>query len=351
MKRHGYLFEKVVDKNNLHAAILKASKNKRNRPEVVKVLENIPEHVNILHRMLWTKSYKPCAIKELTVREGSNQKERLVTKIDFFPDQVLHWAIILVIQPLIINSAYTYSCGSMPGRGSHYGKKRVEKWMRRDYKNTKYCAKLDIAKFYPSLSNRYLKGLVRKLIKDQKLLWCIDVIIDTHRNGAPIGYLTSQWFANLALQDLDYLIKQQLHVTYYVRYMDDMVLFGANKKLLHKAVRSIMDHIAKNGLKIKKNWQVFKLAKRALDFMGFRFYHHKTILRKSLMLRITRKARKLNKKIQISHKEAAGMISYMGWIKHTNTYNVYKHHICPYVKLYQLKSVVRKYQKGELKKC
>ena len=350
MKRHGYLYDKVADKENLRQAIMRAAKDKKDRDEVKKVLKDIPLHVDLLHEILTTKNYQPGRLKEKTIREGAQQKERKVTKIQFFPDQIVHWAIVLVLQPIIMRSAYTYSCGSMPGRGPHRGKRFVERWVRTDKRNTKHCAKMDITKFYPSLTNEFLKQLVRRRIKDPDLLWLLDMIIDTHKQGAPIGYLTSQWLANLALQRLDYIIKQDLQATYYIRYMDDMVIFGASKRKLHKAISEIRKYLQTLGLQIKHTWQVFRIDCRALDFMGFRFYRHKTILRKSLMLRITRRVRKIYRRGKASFRDAAAVISYMGWLKHAQAYTVYKKHVRPYLSIAWLKELIRRYHREELRK-
>lgn len=348
MKRHGYLYEKIKDKENLRQAILRAAKNKKDRSEVQKVLRNIPLHVNLLHEILTTKNYQPGRLTEKIIREGAQQKERHVTKIQFFPDQVIHWAIILVLQPLIMSSSYIYSCGSMPGRGPHRGKKVVERWIRKDRKNTKYCAKLDIIKFYPSLTNTFLKQVIRNHIKDPELLWLLDIIIDTHKQGAPIGYLTSQWLANLALQRLDYIIKQKVKIIHYMRYMDDMVLFGASKRTLHKAINKVREYLGVLGLKIKQSWQVFRIECRALDFMGFRFYRYKTTLRKSLMLRITRRVRKVYRRGKANFRDAAGIISYLGWFKHSQTYIVYKNYVKPYISIAWLKLLVSYCHRKEL---
>ncbi len=327
---------------------MRAAKNKKDRSEVQKVLKNIPLHVDLIYEILITKSYQPGQLKEKTIREGAQQKERHVTKIQFFPDQIVHWAIILVLQPLIMRSSYTYSCGSMPGRGPHRGKKVVERWVRQDKKNTKYCAKLDITKFYPSLTNDFLKQLVRRHIKDPDLLWILDKVINTHKQGAPIGYLTSQWLANLALQRLDYVIKQDLKAKYYMRYMDDMVLFGPNKRKLHSAIKEIRKYLFTMGLKIKHTWQIFRIDCRALDFMGFRFYRYKTTLRKSLMLRITRRVRKVHRRGRANFRDAAAIISYLGWLKHSQTNAVFTKHVKPYLSIGWLKELVRCYHREEL---
>ena len=350
MKTEKHLFEKVASMDNIINAIHKAATNKRNRPEVIEVLKNPDKYAKIIYRQLWTKSYIPCIPVESKVKEGSRQKERTVTNISFFPDQIIHWAIVLQIQGPITKSAYAVSCGCMPGRGVHYGKKFLERWIRSDRINTKYCAKLDIAKFYPSIQHNLAKKRFRVLTKDNKMLWLLDSIVDCYSPGLPIGFLTSQWFSNYILQNLDYFIKQKLKTKYYLRYMDDLVLFGRNKKELHRSIRSIAEFLEKEDLKLKENWQLFKLDKRALDVMGFRFYRNKTTLRKSLMLRISRKAAKIHKKGVATPKDAASMLSYMGWIKHSDTRSFHNHRVKKRISIKVLKKIVSGFSKGEIKK-
>lgn len=124
----------------------------------------------------------------------------------------------------------------------------------------------------------------------------IDLIIDSSKNGLPIGNYTSQWFANFYLQDLDHYIKEDLHIKYYIRYMDDIVLFHRNKKELHKIKEKIEAFLEKEDLKLKENWQLFKTDSRPLDFLGYRFYRGYTTLRRGNCLRIRRRIKKSIKK-------------------------------------------------------
>src|SRR5690606_12549309 len=132
----------------------------------------------------------------------------------------------------------------------------LRKWLDNDTKNTKYCLKMDVKKFYPSINNAILKRMFRNKIKGKNCLWLIDTIIDSNE-GQPIGYYTSQWFANFFLEELDHLIKEKLGVKYYIRYVDDLVLLGPNKKKLHKVRNVVEQYLHSIGLRIKENWQVF----------------------------------------------------------------------------------------------
>ena len=348
MKRIGNIYEKLIDKDNILAAIKKASAGKRHRESVQRVLADIPGHVDQIHALLKNKTYKPCRVQEKTVKEGARQKERKITTIKFFPDQIIHWCAVLQIQDAIMKSAYQLSCGSMPGRGTHYARNFVARWMQRDRKNTKYVAKLDVSKFYPSIPHEQVKASLRRKFKDSDLLWLLDSIIghwsrdkkEQDKTGLPIGFLTSQWFANLLLQPIDYRIKQVLGAKYYIRYMDDMIVFGRNKKQLHRITRDVSAQLSDLGLKLKDNWQIFQPETRPVDFMGFRFHREKITLRRSLMLRITRRCRKVLKKHNPGPHESSSVLSYMGWIKYSNSYGMFNRRIKPFVNIKKAKQCV-----------
>ncbi len=339
MKRYGYLYEKICDIENIKLAIIKASKKKTKRRDVRKILNNIDYYALEIQEILIKQSYKPSPYKVTKIYDGANNKERIIHKPNFYPDQIIHWSLMLVLEPILTKGMYAHSCGSIPGKGSSWGNKYIEKWIRNDKKNTKYCLKLDIRKFYDSINHESLKVAFKQKIKDKKTLNLISAIIDSC-DGLPIGNYTSQWFANFLLTKLDHHIKENLKVKYYIRYIDDMVLFGSNKKKLHKAKQEIEKLLSEMKLNIKGNWQVFRVDDRGVDFLGLRFFREKTILRKRNALRIRRRVKKVSKKQQLNSKDASAIISYWGWIKRSNSYNFYNMHIRKYIKIKQARRVI-----------
>ena len=173
--------------------------------------------------MLANKTYTPSPYQIIELFDGATKKKRTISKPRFYPDQIIHWALMLQIEHIIMKGMYLYNCGSIPKRGTSYGQKVIEKWMRNDPKCTKYCLKMDVSKYYPSVSNEIMKAKFRKKIKDRDCLWLIDQIIDS-AEGLPIGNFTSQWFANFFLVDFDHFVKQQSGAHYYIRYVDDLVV-------------------------------------------------------------------------------------------------------------------------------
>ena len=344
MKRKGYIYSKIYDIDNIKLAVMNSSKGKRKQNRVNKIINNIDDYAEKINKLLKNQTYKSAPYKIKKIKDGAQKKTRVIYKPRYYTDQIIHWALMQQIQPVIMRGMYYYSCGSIPGRGTSHGQKAIRKWLDNDYRNTKYCLKMDIKKFYPSIDNEIMKQKFRRKIKDTKCLWLIDEIIDS-ADGLPIGNYTSQWFSNFFLEGLDHFIKEELKVKYYIRYVDDLVLLGPNKKKLHKAKREIDDYLAKIKLRIKGNWQVFKIDCRAIDFLGFRFFRDKTILRKRNALRIRRRIKKISKKPNLNYRDACAIISYWGWIKRSDSYNFYQKYIKPKVSIGKAKKVVSMHDK------
>ena len=177
----------------------------------------------------------------------------------------------------------------------------------------------------------------------------LDLVAKILKNGGdklPIGYYTSQWFSNFYLEELDHYIKEELKIKYYVRYVDDMVMIDSNKRKLHKAIKKIDEYLHTIGLKLKDNWQVWAINSRPIDFVGFRFYGDKTLLRKKIFFRLCRRVRTVKKSRHISAWQAMSILSLIGWLKHINARNFYKACIYPYTPKNKLKKIVSNYSKG-----
>ena len=339
MKRYSNLFPKIVDKNNIKTAIYKASLGKRNRKAVKYILDNIDEKVDELYSLLINNQFIPAPYKVKILKDGSCRKEREISCPKFFPDQCVHWAIMLQIEPIFKKRLYYYSCASVKGGGVHKAIRYVKRITRNDKRGTKWVLQMDVKKFYPSIDHTILKSKFRRVFKDNDLLKLLDLIVDSTEKGVPIGNYTSQWFANFFLADLDNYIKN-LGFKYYVRYMDDMIVFCSNKKKLHELRKQINDFLTNEKLTLKQNWQIYSINNRGIDFLGVVVYRNRVILRDNIYLRMTRRARKIYKKHYVTLKDASAMISYWGWIKITNTNQMYHKQIKPYISIEKCKEII-----------
>lgn len=189
MKRKGNFYNDICNRQNIKMAILRASNKKHSRKNVVKIVSNIDYYVEELHNMLINKQIKLSPYKKMKIHDGANKKERVIFKPAFYPDQCIHWSLMLKLQPLLEKGMYEYCCASVPNRGIHYGGKYIKKILKDDRKNTKYCLKLDIKKFYPSIDKFCMKRKFRAIIKDYDVLELIDNIIDSSDEWLPIRKL------------------------------------------------------------------------------------------------------------------------------------------------------------------
>lgn len=299
--------------------ILDASKKKKNRNDVKEVLDNIDEHTELLKKMLIEELFIPDHHEQSIINEGSNKKTRCILKPHYKYEQIIHHCVIGQFKPIVINGLYEFSCGSIPGRGVHYGKKYMRKWIDSYGGKKMYILKMDVHHFFESIDRRILKRKLKDVIRDKRFyrLLCVLIefdkialvakiltdegveihaeqakrivgciafdetngaltvlrkigisremfddlkrIIEDIRNGVPLGYFTSQWFGNFYLKTLDHYIKEELHADDFMRYMDDMVILGKSKKKLHRIYDAIEIYLRNElHLEIKGDWQVFR---------------------------------------------------------------------------------------------
>ena len=312
MKRVGNLYNQICSLQNLQVSDAKARKGKAKQYGVIAHAKNADDNINKLHTWLQQKQYKTSAYKTFKI---SDPKERVVYCLPFFPDRIMHHAIMNVLEPVFMATFTndTYSC--IKGKGIHAAAKAVRKALK-DIDNTQYCLKLDIRKFYPSINHVILKQLLCRKFKDRDLLDLLYEIIDS-AEGVPIGNYLSQYFANFYLSYFDHWLKETKGVKYYFRYADDMVILAPDKPSLHKLLAEIRDYLHTNlKLQVKDNYQVFPVAARSIDFVGYRFYHTHTLLRKSIKQNFARML-----KYNPNPQSAA---SYLGWAKHCNSNNLIK---------------------------
>ena len=270
MKRAGKLYPILISDENLSQAIDNVNITHRwgrhHRPHqtVLWVERTKPERIKELRKII-VDGFEPAPVRHRTIYDKSSNKYREIYEPKLWPDQYVHHALIQVIQKPIMRGMDYWCCGSIPLRGVKYGAKGIKKWMKNDRKGTKYCAELDIHHFYQSLQPEVVMEQMGRIIKDTEVL---SLISRTLRDGVPIGNYCSQWYANAVLQPLDHMIREELGVKHYVRYMDNFTLFGPNKKKLHKAVRAIDQWLRERGMRLKSNWQVFPTKARRPNAMG-----------------------------------------------------------------------------------
>lgn len=315
MKRKGNLYKDIISIENLQEADRIAQKGKKNQRGVINHNLNKNENLYTLHQQLKDKTYKTSKYSIFEIKEP---KLRIIARLEYYPNRITHWAIILQLDKIFKDSfiAQTYSC--LKGRGIHKCLFTLNEYLK-DQKETYYCLKFDIRKFYDSVDITILKSLLRRKFKDKDLLWLLDEIIDSHPSGIPIGNLLSQYFGNFYLNGFDHWIKDKK--LKYLRYCDDGCILHHDKKFLNDLRKDIQNYF-KTKLKLElSNYQVFPVNSRGIDMVGYVSFHSKTKfyyirLRKSIKLRFKKMMRKF--------RNTKSMASYNGWLAHGNCKNLKK---------------------------
>lgn len=384
MKNTGDLFSKICDMDNLKKAHKNAKKGKGWYQEVKQVDRNLEKALLNLQNSLIEHTYKTSKYKIFYKKEGT--KEREIYKLPYYPDRICQWAILQVIEPYLLKTMIADTYSAIPKRGIQpiindlrgytkvikkngevVGRRWINSILVSDPENTKYCLKMDVRKYYPSILHDILKQRYRELFKDKELIWLLDEIIDsistcpaTEENleilqrlgvyvnvlisddgreyvdgvGIPIGNYLSQYSGNYNLSPLGHWLKEEKKVKYLYFYMDDIVILGGSKEELHKLKREIDEFMAVNLKQVlKSNWQVFPSKVRGIDFVGYRFFGEYTLLRKSTCKTFKRKMLAISAKrennMKPTYSEWCSFNSYKGWLKWCDSYRLYQKYIAP----------------------
>jgi hypothetical protein len=307
MKCKSNLYTKIISVENLQKADKIARKGKIGQFGINKHIENEVENINNLHELLNHRQFKT---SEYSSFEILKPKHRTISRLPYYPDRILHHAIILQIGEILVKvfNKNTYSC--IKGRGICKASYSLRKALQ-DENYNKNCLKLDIKKFYKNVDHDILKLMLRKKFKDKDLLNLLDNIIDSNPIGLPLGSLISQYLANFYLCYLDHYIKQELKVRYVWRYMDDIVILSNDKKELHLILSKISSYLKTLKLEIKHTYQIFPVEDRGVDFVGFVHRKDYTLLRKS---------------IKQNYKRSKNKERWNSWLVHCNSINLRKIH-------------------------
>jgi len=234
MKSYKNIYEEIISLKNLTLAWKKARKGKTKKDYVKEFEENLAYNLKILHDELKSQTYKPKLLVTFVLRDP---KTRKISKSDF-RDRIVHHAIINILEPIFDKTFIYDSCANRKGKGNLFAIKRFEKFQRKvtnNFHSEAFCFKADIKHYFQEVNHEILLNIIRRKIKDEKVLWLINIILnnfESKNKGMPLGNLTSQFFANIYLNELDYFVKHKLKAKYYIRYVDDFILLNSSKNEL-----------------------------------------------------------------------------------------------------------------------
>jgi RNA-directed DNA polymerase len=363
-KRASHLWERAVTDENCIAAVHDMLKGKRGRATYAGLYTRTPkESRTVLYRRmakhvhvdrvayyranpdeigrkvaaeLRDGTWGPHPYREKLIYDGIRGKVRCI-RVPCLHDQIVHHALMRVTAPEILRRNDPHNCGSIPGAGQSRAVDMLRRWMGSD-KSPKYALITDVRKFYDSCPHDSVMAALRSIIKDGRLLTLHEQVLASMGTGLAIGFYASQWYANLVLAAVDHIANNAAGVR-WVRYMDDMVAVSSNKRALHRLRKAIDAALHSLGLSMKRTWQVFRIASRGIPFLSYRFFAGHTLLRKGLMIRMTRTMR--NAAGRLTPHAAMAVMSYMGILKRCNSYRFRMERVYPYIDIQKCKEVIR----------
>ena len=341
MKRHSNLYNRVYAFDNLLSAARKAQKGKRFKPNCRNFNLDLEKNLLTLQRQLKEKTYKPGPYTRFKIYEP---KERLISAAAY-KDRVVHHALVNVIETIFERAMIYDSYANRLGKGTHRAVDRFTEFSRKQ----PYVLKMDIVRFFPGLDHQILIDAIERKIKDKDILWLIRIILDCSREpknngrhqyfsgdnlftpserkmGLPIGNLTSQFFANVYLNGFDHYVKEDLGCRFYIRYMDDMVVFSNSKTHLREIRSAMIGALGKLRLKVHLNKAQIWPVRQGTDWLGYRVYPTHRLVRKSNIRRFRRKLKRLSQDYREGlidiKKVRASLMSWIGHVKHANSYGI-----------------------------
>jgi len=295
MKTYNKVYEKICSLDNLALAYKKARKGKSKKYYVLEFENNLGENLLKLQKELIEQTYQPKLLKSFIIRDPKTRK----IHASAFIDRIVHHAIINILEPIFEKVFINDSYASRKNKGTHKAVERFKQFIRKVSQNgrlvkknlnnnmiTGYVLKADIKHYFEEVNHNILIKIIKNKIDDEKVIILINKILinfesKTLSKGMPLGNLTSQFFANVYLNELDYFVKHELKAKYYIRYVDDFVILHKNKKRLEYFKIKIKEFLKeKLDLELHPEKSQILALRNGIKFLGYRIFYHYTLLNK-----------------------------------------------------------------------
>lgn len=312
--RNNITLENIANYGNALIAHANAKRGKRNYYEIPQFEACLSDNLHELCDEFNAGTYRTRGYIVSKILDGTSKKERTIAKV-CYKDRVAQWMIALQYQPYYLSILHPNTHAAIPGRGIHSALRSTEKYVR--VNKYEWCLKFDIRHYFESINRTVLKQQMEEDIPDETILRIVcGIIDDAPMTGIPIGNYSSQYLANRYLTPFDFWLGERAD---FVRYMDDVVVFGHSRDGLVKLFREIEWFLLRNlYLEIKPNWQIFRIADRGIDFVGYRIFPDKTILRKRAFRDTRHVTLELSKKVwcggELTYSETCSLMSRLGWV-------------------------------------
>ncbi|MFW9882659.1 MAG: reverse transcriptase/maturase family protein [Candidatus Thorarchaeota archaeon] len=337
MKTYKNLYPKLCSYKNLELAFRKASKGKNKKDYVIEFKKEINKNLLLLKEELELEKYKPSKLTKFTIKDP---KTRLIRK-SIFKDRIVHHAVVNILDPIYEPRFIADNYANRLNKGTISALQRFDKFKRKASKNGKlvsyaitnnmvkgYVFKADIRKFFDSINQAKMIEILKRKIKDKKFIWLVIKILknfDDKRRGMPLGNMTSQFFANVYLNDLDQFVKRKLRMKYYIRYVDDFLILHKSKETLEDCKDKIEKYLKNLKLELHPDKSKIYPLYKGVDFLGFKiFYFYRRARRRNVNYF---KSRLINLKIIYKNGEITKekfMASVDGWFAYIVWGDTYK---------------------------
>jgi retron-type reverse transcriptase len=284
----------------LEKAYRKARKQKRYRNEILAFSSDLDNNLLTIQSQMLDGTFKfgPYIRHWVYI-----PKRRLVMALPF-PSRIVQWSIYLILNPFYDRLMIEDSYACRIGKGSLAAALRLQYWLQliQNKPGSWYCLKMDISKFFYRVDHAVLLDILKIRIKDRKMLVLLDSIINCDNEkfglprfaspenveawnwlsdvGMPIGNLTSQLFANIYLNELDQYCKHVLHIRFYIRYMDDIIVLAKSKGIAH-SYREKIEKFLNTALHLDLNSKTsIRPTSLPIEFVGYSVKHDELKLRK-----------------------------------------------------------------------
>ena len=314
----------------LEKALKDACRPRVGTKEVAEIRANQDFLLKELQQNLRNHTLEPLVFNIYTKKERG--KDRLIADHKIYPWRIVECAIANVIEDDLNRKLIRQTHASIKGRGTHSAMMNMRRHLHNDPK-IRYILCLDIAKCYGSIPSSRLKLTLRDYIKDPELLHLMDSIIDaynrTGNSGIALGGRLSPLMANLYLNRLDHHIKEDLHVHYYERYMDNYFIMGYSKPWLHKIHDDIAVELGELGLTLNRSSGIRPIdSTHGVDVLGWVLYSDHVFIRKKTKERMRRAFRyvmeKMDRNEELDHHDMGSIRAYSGSFRWFDSYNLRK---------------------------
>lgn len=306
MKRIGNLKATWCNYEALHKAFYEVKKNKSYYHSVIAFESNLVSNLNRILKSLEDGTYKVQATRDFYI---TDPKTRLI-QAPQFEDRIVQHAVLNSIRDIVECKFIDQTFACIKKRGTHGASDLLKRYLV-NYKNVGYYLKVDVKKFFYSISHKVLDYQLSQIIKCKPTLELLKKFYkDKTGKGLPLGNVTSQLFANLALNPIDHLLKRVLKCKHIIRYMDDIVILSKSKSFLHLILKKVKALLTDLELETNKKTQIGQI-KDGVDFVGYRTWFNNRLIRKRSLYKIKRV---LKKKADINR-----IASYLAHSKRTNS--------------------------------